>query len=96
MHQCDDRNDSDDLKGIPSPSLSVCFENRTDEDVGRRKEDEVESPPSAMSFVLCRRKVPERIVTKPHISVTICVGFCLSQSLNMMTLAKMVKDVNMV
>jgi len=44
MHQCDDRNDSDDLKGIPSPSLSVCFENRTDEDVGRRKEDEVESP----------------------------------------------------
>lgn len=40
-----------------------------------------ESVPSAMSFVLWRRKVPERIVTNPHISVTIWVGFCLSQSL---------------
>lgn len=36
--------------------------------------------PSTMSFVLWRRKVPERIVTNPHISVTIWVGFCLSQS----------------
>lgn len=38
------------------------------------------SSPSTMSFVLCRRKVPERMVTKPHISVTIWVGFCRSQS----------------
>jgi hypothetical protein len=43
MRQCGARNDSD-LRGIPSLSLSVCLENRTDEDVGRRKEDEVESP----------------------------------------------------
>lgn len=36
--------------------------------------------PSTMSLVLWSRKVPERIVTNPHISVTIWVGFCLSQS----------------
>lgn len=33
-----------------------------------------------MSFVLWRRNVPERMVTKPHISVTIWVGFWRSQS----------------
>lgn len=36
--------------------------------------------PSAISFVLWRRKVPESIVTNPHISVITWVGLCLSQS----------------
>lgn len=35
---------------------------------------------SPISFVLWRRNVPDRIVTKPHNSVTICDVFCESQS----------------
>lgn len=36
--------------------------------------------PSIMSVVVWRRKVPDKIVTNPHNSVTICVPFCRSQS----------------
>ena len=35
--------------------------------------------PSPMFFILWRRKVPNRIVTKPHNSVTICDASCKSQ-----------------
>lgn len=35
---------------------------------------------SPISFVLWRRKVPDRIVTKPHNSVIICDALCESQS----------------
>lgn len=43
-------------------------------------ENHIKSIPSTMSFVLWRRKVPERIVTNPHNSVITCDGLCLSQS----------------
>lgn len=79
------------LRGMPSgsswcPFSPTCLPNFTGKELDK---------PSDKSFVLWRRKVPERIVTKPHISVTICVGFCRSQSLNMITLASIVHDVNM-
>jgi hypothetical protein len=45
-----------------------------------REREREKSIPSDISFVLWRRKVPARIVTNPHISVTTWVGLCLSQS----------------
>ena len=43
-------------------------------------EEEEEEGELPMSLVLCRRKVPERMVTKPHNSVAICDAFCESHS----------------
>jgi len=42
-HQCVDRNDSDDLRGIPSLYSSVFLKDRVEEMVGRRNEEEFES-----------------------------------------------------
>lgn len=47
-----------------------------------------------MSLVLWRRNVPDKIVTNPHISVAICDASCFAHSLNIITLAIIVNDVN--